>query len=132
MDDINAIAEVEFACDSVESGDFLEPFVEPVLPTEATAMIPPDFSDRASLLFGQDNRVLFGDGDIASINRGTVQGVVPGARYAIYRDNHDAMPLVHIGEAVVLATSDMTSKVIVTKATDGILGSDIAVPRRVP
>src|SRR3954468_15988140 len=26
LDDINALAEVEFACDSVESGDFLEPF----------------------------------------------------------------------------------------------------------
>jgi hypothetical protein len=132
LDEINAIAEVEFACDTVETGDFLEPFAEPVLPTEATAMIPPDFTDRAILLFGADNRVAFGDGDIASINRGTVQGVMAGARYALYRDGHDGLPLVHIGEAVVLATSDMTSKVVVTKAFNAVEGGDLAVPRRAP
>jgi hypothetical protein len=132
LDDLNAIAEIEFACDSVESGDFLEPYVEPVIPTDASAMIAPDFTDRANLLFGQDNRVTFGDGDILSINRGTVNGVVAGARYAIYRDSHDGMPLVHIGEAVVMAVNDTTSKVVVTKAFDAIAGSDIAVPRRLP
>jgi hypothetical protein len=132
LDDINAIAEVEFACDSVEAGDFLEPYVEPVIPTDASAMVAPDFSDRANLLFGQDNRVSFGDGDIVSIDRGTVHGVVPGARYAIYRDSHDGMPLVHIGEAVVMAVNETTSKVVVTKAYDAIAGSDIAVPRRAP
>jgi hypothetical protein len=132
LDEVNAIAEVEFACDSVESGDFLEPYVETVLPTDATPMIPPDFSDRASLLFGQDNRVSFGDGDIASIDRGTVHGVVPGARYAIYRDLHNSMPLVHIGEAVVLTTTEFTSKVILTKAIDAISGGDLAIPRRTP
>lgn len=132
LDDINAIGEIELACDSVESGDFLEPFVEPVIPTDATAMVPPDFSDRASLLFGVDNRVMFGDGDLVSIDRGTVQGVLPGARYAIYRDGHDGMPLVHIGEAVVMTTNETTSKIMVTRATDAISGGDIAVPRRTP
>jgi hypothetical protein len=132
LDDVNAIAEIDFACDSVESGDFLEPYVEPTIPSDAAPMIAPDFSDRASLLFGTDNRVTFGDGDLASIDRGTVHGVVPGARYAIYRDTHDGMPLVHIGEAVVMATSELTSKVVVTKAYDAIYGNDIAVPRRAP
>ena len=132
LDDVNAIAEVEFACDSIESGDFLEPYVETVLPTDASPMIAPDFKDRANLLFGQDNRVAFGDGDIASIDRGTVHGVVPGARYAIYRDSHNGMPLVHIGEAVVMTVNEMTSKVVVTKAYDAIAGSDVAVPRRAP
>lgn len=132
IDDINAIAEVEFACDSVESGDFLEPYVETAVPTNAAPMIAPDFSDRASVLFGQDNRVTFGDGDVMSIDRGTLQGVVPGARYAIYRDRHDGLPLVYIGDAVVVATSESTSKVVVTKTIDAIYGTDIAVPRRTP
>jgi hypothetical protein len=132
LDELNAIAEVDFACDSVESGDFLEPYVEPIIPTDAAPMALPDFSDRASVLFGADNRVAFGDGDIASIDRGTVHGVMPGARYAIYRDTHDGMPLVYIGEAVVLTASEMTSKVMVTKAFDAIAGGDVAVPRRTP
>jgi hypothetical protein len=132
IDDVNAIAEIDFACDSVESGDYLEPFVETVIPTAAAPMIAPDFSDRANLLFGADNRVMFGDGDILSIDRGTIHGVVPGARYAIYRDPRDGMPLVHIGEIVVLTTSELTSKAIVTKAFDAMYGDVVAVPRRTP
>jgi len=130
IDEHNALAEIEFACDAVESGDFLEPYVEPVLPADATPMAAPDFSDRAIVLFGSDNRALLGVGDVASIDRGTQQGVIAGARYAIYRDRHDAMPLLHIGEVVVLTSNEQTSKVMVTKMIDGIESGDIAVPRR--
>jgi hypothetical protein len=132
-DEINAMAEVDFACDSIENGDFLEPHVELSLPASAgSSEIAPDFTDRAKVLFGSDNRSLVGHGHIISIDRGTLHGVVPGARYAIYRDNRNSMPLVYLGEAVVLVTSELTSKVIVTKALDGIETNDLAVPRRVP
>jgi hypothetical protein len=106
--------------------------VEPVIPAEAATSFPPDFSDRGSVLFGSDNRLIFGDGDITSIDRGTVHGVVPGSRYALYRDRKDGMPLVYIGEAVVLTTGESTSKVMVTKALDAISTGDVAVPRRTP
>ncbi len=42
------------------------------------------------------------------------------------------MPLMHIGEAVVLATSEQTSKVMVTRALDAIQSGDVVVPRRTP
>lgn len=133
LDEVNALAHVDFACDSIENGDFLEPYVEPVLPMEASApAVPPDFSDRGTVLFGSDNRAVFGDGDVISIDRGTLQGVVPGSRYAIYRDLRDGMPLIYMGEVVVLATSELTSKVMVTKAIDAMATGDIAVPRRTP
>jgi hypothetical protein len=132
MDEVNALAEINFACDSIETGDFLEPFAEIELPKEASAMIPPDFSDRANVLFGVNNRVLFGDGDVMSIDRGTLHGVVPGARYALYRDLRNGMPLVHLGEAVVLVVSETTSKVVVISTADGVEPGDIVVPRRVP
>lgn len=130
LDDINALAQVDFACDSIEVGDMLEPYVGLTLPTAASAMVDPDFSDRANILFGADNRVTFGDGDVMSIDRGTIHGVVPGARYALYRDLRNGMPLLHIGEAVVLATSEQTSKVAVTRVIDAIQPGDIVVPRR--
>ncbi len=132
LDEVNALAEINFACGSIESGDFLEPFVEPTLPTTEVALAPPDFSDRGTILFGVDNRVLFGDGDVMSIDRGTLHGVVPGARYAIYKDLMNTMPLIYVGEAVVLMTAEQTSKVLVTKALDGLLAGDLAVPRRTP
>jgi hypothetical protein len=132
LDEINALAEVDFACDSIETGDLLEPYTEAVLPTDADALVPPDFADRSSVLFGANNRVLFGDGDVMSIDRGTLHGVVPGARYALYRDLKNGMPLIYLGEAVVLVTGEQTSKAVVTKALDGINTGDLAVPRRTP
>jgi hypothetical protein len=110
----------------------LEAYVEPVLPATAAAMDAPDFSDRARVLFGADSRTIFGDGDVMSIERGTLQGVTPGARYAIYRDPHNGMPLIHVGEAVVLTTAEQTSKASVTRAFDAIQPGDIVVPRRTP
>ena len=41
---------------------------------------------------------MFGDGDVFSIDRGTAHGVAAGARYAIYRDFHNNLPLVYMGE----------------------------------
>jgi len=130
LDDVNALAQVDFACDSIEGGDMLERYTESALPAAASAMVAPDFSDRANVLFGVDNRVIFGDGDVMSIDRGTLHGVVPGARYAIYRDLLNGMPLIHVGEAVVLAPSEQTSKVAVTKVIDAVQPGDIVVPRR--
>lgn len=132
LDEVNAVASVDFACDSIEIGDFLEPYVETILPTDAEPLIAPDFTDRGNILFGADSRRAFGDGDVASIDRGTLHGVIPGARYALYRDRRDGMPLLYVGEAVVLTTGEMSSKVIVTKAVDVIESGDLAVPRRTP
>ena len=130
LDDMNALADIEFACDGIQPGDFLEPFNETVLPTDASVMAAPDFSDRAHLIFGVDNRELFGFGDTLSIDRGSQQGVTAGSRYAIYRDKRNGEPLVYMGEAVVMTVAEQTSKVVVTKAIDGLASGDIAVPRR--
>ncbi len=130
IDELNALAKIDLACDSIETGDFLEPFVETVLPSSATAPIVPDFSDRANILFGTDNRTMFGSGDVFSIDRGSQHGVAAGNRYAIYRDMRNGMPLVYVGDAVVMAVTELTSKVVVTTSQDGIEAGDVAVPRR--
>lgn len=132
-DELNAMAEVNLACDSIEPGDVLEPHVDVSLPASAgSSEVVPDFSDRAKVLFGSDNRSLVGLGSLVSVDRGTLHGVVPGTRYAIYRDNRNGMPLVHIGEAVVLVTGELSSKVMITKSLDSIESNDVAVPRRSP
>jgi hypothetical protein len=132
IDELNALAEINLACTAIESGDFLEPYAEIALPTAAAEPVKPDFSDRANILFGTDRRLMFGNGDVASIDRGTVNGVVAGHRYAIYRDFHNGLPLVHVGEAVVMSAGEQTSKVVVTTTRDSIGPGDVAVPRRQP
>lgn len=126
----NALARIDFACDAVQSGDYLEPFVETVLPETAAPMLYPDFTDRGAILFGADNRELLGHGDVTSIDRGSAHGVTPGARFAVYRDKHNGLPLIYIGDVVVLTTTEITSKVMVTKAVADILRGDTIVPRR--
>ena len=132
VDELNAIATIEKVCDGIEPGDFLEPFTPVTLPTAAAAMEPPDFSERARVLFGADNRLAYGFGDTLSIDRGTLHGLVPGARFALYRDKRNGEPLVYIGEAVVMVTSEQTSKVVVTVAKDALQTGDLAIPRRKP
>jgi hypothetical protein len=130
-DEVNAMAEIDFACDAIEPGDFLEPHVELSLPNAAASSeVAPDFTDRAKILFGSDSRSLVGMGSIISVDRGTLHGVIPGARFAVYRDKRNGMPLIYLGEAVVLVTGELSSKVMITKAIDGIETNDVAVPRR--
>jgi hypothetical protein len=132
IDENNALANIDLACDSIEIGDILEPYVEVPLPLNAAAMVKPDFTDRASILFGVDNRVMFGRGDVFSFDRGTVHGVVPGSRYAVYRDFHNNLPLVYVADLVVLTVNEQTSKVVVTNAVNSIEPGDVVVPRRIP
>jgi hypothetical protein len=130
VDDLNALAVIDFACDGIEPGDYLEPFVDLVLPTAAEPMGEPNFADRANILFGADQRWNFGDGDTFSIDRGTVHGVAAGARFAIYRDRKDGLPLVYVGDAVVMEQGELTSKVVLVRVKDLIQVGDVVVPRR--
>jgi hypothetical protein len=133
IDEYNALAQIDSACSPVQPGDFLKTLVEPTLPTTAAAMAPPDFSDRGKVLFGTQHRNVFGDGDTFSIDRGSVHGVVPGARYAVYRDplgGLHGMPLVYLGDVVVLVVNETTSKVALVKAVEAVYGGDTVVPRR--
>lgn len=143
----NALARVDFACDPIQPGDYLEPYFEGSVPSHAGPELYPDFSDRANILFGADNRTLVGMGDVVSIDRGAAHGVQVGARFAVYRDKYAATgrswmngassrptdprsPLVYIGDVVVMAVSETTSKVSVIRSTDGIQSGDTVVPRR--
>lgn len=132
IDHNNALASVDFVCDSVETGDYLEPFVEVPLPTTASAPMLPDFDDRANVLFGKDNRILFGNGDVFSIDRGTLHGVIAGNRYAVYRDLHNNLPLIYVADLVVMTVNEQTSKVVVISALSSIEPGDVVVPRRMP
>jgi len=125
-----ALARVERACDTVLVGDYLEPMAMPTLPTAAEANGRPNFDDRALVLLGVDRRKAFGDGDVLTINRGSSHGVTAGARFGLYRDPAQGLrlPLVEIGDAVVVEVSETISKAVVVRAIDSVLAGDVAVP----
>lgn len=132
-----ALARVDYGCDEVVQGDFLEPYAETALPTRAEEMPEPggwNFDDRARVLFGSDRREMFGDGDVFSFNRGSEHGIVIGARVGIYRDRRigqPLLPLVEMGNAVVVEVSTTTSKAVVIKLLgDRIESNDVIVRKK--
>ena len=129
-----AIGTVDFACDGVERGDSLEPWVEPVIPadvnrTDAGGEL--DFSSPVRVLFGEYAHSTVGGGDLVLADGGRAQELVPGERMAVYRDAHvDGVPLVAIGEAIVISVGDATSLVRLTRSRDAVMSGDLLIPRK--
>jgi hypothetical protein len=124
-DEYSTLARVDYACDGIASGDYLEPFVEPALPTNVAEDGRTDFSNLAQVLSGVDRRESFGAGDILSIDRGASQGMTAGARVVFYRDRRqDGTPLVELGSGIVLEVSANTSKVVLERARSAVTTGD--------
>jgi hypothetical protein len=127
-----SIAKVDFSCDPIEPGDFLEAYVQPELPSVAQPLGEPRFDDRATVLFGANRRQIFGGGDVMSVDRGSAQGLALGDRISLYRDRQNGLPLFHLGEALVVELAEQTSKVVILTVSDVVQAGDVAVVRRAP
>lgn len=129
-----AIATVEVACDGLMVGDYLEPFVEPVIPTGADRVDTSgelDFNDLGRIMFGNEARRTGAIGDFMLIDRGSDNGVEPGARFAVYRDLRvDGVPLTSIGEGVVISTAATRSLLRIVTARGAVETGDYVVPRK--
>lgn len=127
-----ALARIDFACDAIEAGDYLDPFVEPVLPAQVVADGPSNFNDMGRVLFGPDRRQSFGAGDLANIDRGKSHGVGTGTRVAFYRDRENGTPLVETGAGVVVEAAADTSKVVLIRASEAVVRGDYVAIRGTP
>ena len=81
-------------------------------------------------MFGEDDHYAVGKGKfmIADV---TEDAIAPGARYAIYRDVHQAgVPLAYVGEAVVVFPGPQASVLRLTLARDAVQGGDLLIPRK--
>ena len=62
---------------------------------------------------------------------GQSQGATPGARFAVYRDMHQAgLPLAAVGEGIVVSVGSDTSLVRLTRAIDAVETGDLLIPRK--
>lgn len=139
VNDTTSIAQVERVCGAIFSSDFLEPFVAPTVPAVADAPAEPDFSSLAHVLGGWDGHRLAGTNMFAIIDRGSEDGVQPGARFSIYRDltTLDPLlaapagtPLTSIGEVVVISTNGNRSVAWIVRARDAVQSGDYAAPAK--
>jgi hypothetical protein len=129
-----SIATFEHLCGPVAKGDYLEPFVAPVVPPGADldeAPGEPDFNAMGQIVSGNENRSAMGPGDFMLIDRGSEQGMKPGTRLALYRGAGDAgTPLASLGEAIVISTSSKMSLTRITRTRDAVRSGDFVAPRR--
>ena len=126
-----AIATIDYACDAVMAGDYLEPFVAPPAVTPAAGpAAEPDFSSMGRVLYGNNQRQLGATGDLMLIDRGDEHGATPGARFAIYRDlRTPGVPLVAIGEGMVVSASRGRALMRVLSSRAAVENGDYVVPR---
>jgi hypothetical protein len=123
-DSFAALARIDHACDGFIKGDYLEPFTASSMPSTVAAPGDTTFDDMGRLLFGNDGRRSFANGDIIVINRGSQHGVTAGARLGVYRDVKSGGPLVPVGQAIVLTVGADTATVIADRVRDSLSAGD--------
>lgn len=131
-DNFAALARIDHACDGFLRGDYLEPFTPAPMPEAVAAPGEQQFDNMGQLLFGNDGRQSFANGDIIIIDRGSSHGVTAGARLGIFRDVRSGGPLVPVGHAIVLTVGEETATVIADRVRGALAAGDFVGLQRRP
>jgi hypothetical protein len=126
----SAIAEIIKACDAIEQGDYLEPFVRPEVPT-ATKEGEPDFANPGHVMLGDDRRQMAAQGDLMVLDRGSDHGIHAGQRLTIFRTTGGGTgPVARIAEATALVVHPGTSVIRIDKTSDAVTVGDLVAIHR--
>jgi hypothetical protein len=142
VDTALATATIVHACEGILLDDYLEPFVAPTVPSRVSSGNTPVYENMGHIMTGVEGSQVAGVGQLMNIDRGTNVGVVAGQRYLVFRDKRDQitptrnksdvfllmsqqMPLVEVGEVMVVAVrpDDATVQVLLQK--DAIRTGDL-------
>jgi hypothetical protein len=133
VDDELSLATITHSCDTIEVGDYLEPFKLPVVPTVSKDRPKPQRDHYGKVLVGADRRTSFGKGDYVVINRGSDHGIEVGSQLVLYRDKKQAENFLYeIGEGVATEVKPEMSTVHVTVSLDAVQSGDYVSLRREP
>lgn len=125
-----AVATVTKACDGIIEGDYLEAFVKPALPPEATSG-EPDYNNPGHLVLGDDRRQMGAQGDMMVLDRGSDHGLHAGQRLTIFRPTGDgAGPVAKIGEATAMIVGPESTVVRIEKVIDAVVVGDLVAIHR--
>lgn len=135
VDPLMSLATVTYACDTIEIGDYLEPFALPEMPVASATREKPEKQNYGRVMSGADRRRSFGKGDYFVLDRGSDQGVKPGAQFVIFRNKHERgiqQPdnfLYELGEAVAVDVKADRSTLLVTSSRDAFTEGDFVAMR---
>jgi hypothetical protein len=127
-----AVATVTHACDGVIEGDYLEPYVDPVVPQPSAVEGTPDFGHPARIVMADERRQTGYPGLLMLVNRGSDHGVRAGQALTIYRETYDGQgPIVDVGRATVVSVRPQTALVRIDSARDAVNIGDFAAIHRI-
>jgi len=128
--DTMSVATVTHACDGVLEGDFLEPFVAPVLPSAALNGTP-DYAHPGRIVLADERRQTGYPGLVMLMNRGSDDGVRAGQALSIYRETLNGQgPIIDLARATVLSASPASSLVRIDSSREAVyLGDLVAIHR---
>lgn len=135
VDPTMSLATVTYACDTIEIGDFLEPFALPDVPVASATRAKPEKDNYARVMRGTDRRQSFGKGDYFVMDRGSDQGVKPGSQFVVFRNKKSRgvqQPenfLYELGEAVAVDVRPDRSTLQVTVSRDAFTEGDLVAIR---
>jgi hypothetical protein len=132
VDDEMSLATVEHVCDAIEVGDYLEPFSLPQVPVAAKEKLKAERGNYAHVMDGVDLKQTFAKGDFFLIDRGSSQGVSPGAQFVVYRDKHEKGNFLYeLGEAVAVDVKPESATLVVTLSRDAFTKGDYVAQRKI-
>jgi len=147
VDKTMSLASVSHACDILNVGDYLDPFVLPRIPVADANPPRPQRENYGHVMLGTDRRTVFSKDDFFVIDRGSDHGVTLGERVIVYRNKRevekrnkssetmfpkDIVPefLYEMGEAVVVDVKPEISTLKATLARDAFQTGDLVALRK--
>jgi hypothetical protein len=127
-----SLATITHACETIDIGDYLEPFSLPTMPAVSTETLKPERDNYGRVMMGDDRRQTFAKGDFFILDRGSAQGVTPGARFVIFRDKLQYQNFLYdLGEAVAVNVGQNSATLQVTVSRDALfVGDYVAIRNR--
>ncbi|PYR89152.1 MAG: hypothetical protein DMF84_26000 [Acidobacteria bacterium] len=139
-----SVAAVTQACDGVMYGDYLEPFVDPVLPPGASVIGQPDFEHSARIALGDERRQTGAPGSLMVLDQGSDAGLRAGQTLTIYRWSGQPTPMmayygptlrgrgpsVRVGTARVLSVQPRTALIRIESSREAVYVGDFAAVHR--
>ncbi len=141
VDSAVATATIVQACDGILLDDYIEPFTAPMIAARSVSGNTPQYANMGHILTADEGFQVGATGGMMNIDRGGNDGVVPGQHYLVFRDkrtmqtgapgyseiylqNVAHLPLVEVGEVVVVAVRPDGATVQIVAAKDGIQTGD--------
>ena len=131
VDDEMSLATIQYACDNVETGDYLEPFVLLTAAPRGPKTGKPEKGNYARVIAGNDRKLVFATGEYVIIDRGKDHGIVPGSQFVVYNDKKQPGNfLFESAEAVAVDVRETSSTLHVTFSRMPVTVNDYVAIRK--